>query len=191
MSEVLIDGVRYVPEKDIINIKAIETIIKAQCKYLSEDAINDIIRAFEAFEKPSKVEIKKPRKSRKSKYNGTVYDSLSAKLYATDGIKLIDSRGKIYWKNGSRIKKPWTIHDAMSIRAKMNDDRTDNLTKKDISKISEDLGFSCTIVARIMYNIEYGELGHLIDNWVATYGYSKPKKVPIVNNPQKRKSMGY
>ena len=65
---------------------------------------------------------------------------------------------------------------------------SEDLSKEDIEKIGEKLKLSREVVGRIIYNIDKG----VFDPIFKTYENLRytHRKIPVQNNPEKRKEMG-
>lgn len=90
----------------------------------------------------------------------------------------------------SQHTRDWTVQDVLYIQRNMKKVDTRDDFKKlcaDVNKFNEKL--TNTVIGRIMWNLENGYL----DNAIEVYHnlqYSH-KQLPLQNNPQKRKEMGY
>ena len=194
MSEVIVDGIKYVPEdKNLVSIDVVKSILKGQ-KYLSESAINDIMDAFKAI-RPVKSETKKPRKSSKSKsktrknnvLKSFEYNSANKVLFKISGVL---SNGSVLYKT-RKSPSNWNIQQAIMIRKAMKNDSATGMIYKDAIAIAKKVHLSDNMTRKIMYNIEHGDLIKYIDEWEVKYNQKKignPK--PIQNNPQKRRESG-
>ena len=188
MNEVLIDGIKYIPVTEVTQIQLgkIRDVLESQ-GYLSESAINDILKGFK-----SESKIKKPRKTR-GKYssargNKFKYNSTHKRLFNIG--RVLENGGIIYKTRNNPAN--WNIQQAMVIRDSMDNDSTKNMSYRDVIAIEKRVKLSKDTIRKIMYNIEYGDLSEHIDKW-RLKNLQEPVKVakPLQNNPQKRKDEGY
>lgn len=181
-SDVQIDGVKYVPVDEVkqLQIDVIRKALESQ-KYLSSSAIDDIIKVFEDL---GVAEDKKPNQKRFRKPAEFRYYVTESRLFR---ISTVQSNGAILYSTRKSPAK-WNIHHAIYIQKQMNNNSADGVTRKDIKRMSDKIKKSENIIARIMYNIEFGDLNKWIEYWRVNYNQA-PRKVakPIENNPQKRK----
>lgn len=163
MTDVLINGVRYVPESNKPNthhIKRLSSVLAKECPYLSRSARDRIVKKFEL----SDVSVpKKPAKNTKKKNN--------KKLINFDGIKKIDKDGHVVFKNRN-VPSEWTIYDATEIRQWVNYGKSD---KGLVRKLSEKLGLKKSVIYFLMYNLEHEEFNTWLDSAVSK-NVTKPKE---------------
>ena len=186
-SEVIVDGIKYVPESKVqsIQIKTIRKVLESQ-KYLSEDAIDEIIKALDDSTAQKKDTMKQKwgriRKNDQFKY-GANYKTLF-------NISDVLSNGGVLYKS-RKSPVTWNIQQAILIRKAMNNDSIRGLSYSDVNEIVKRVKLSKNLVVKIMYNIEFGDLTKEIEKWKVKYNQKKitdPK--PIQNNPQKRRESG-
>ena len=183
-SEVMVDGVKYVPESNIIQIETIRKVLESQ-KYLSKDAIDEIIKALG--DNPVKKDTLKQKYGRICKDDQFKYNMNYKSLFNISGVL---SNGGVLYKSRKNPAK-WNIQQAMLIRNHMNHSSVKGLSYSDVNRIVKKVKLSKNIVVKIMYNIEYGDLNKHIDEWRVKYNQKKisdPK--PLQNNPQKRRESG-
>ena len=217
MTDVVIDGIQYVPSTDFEEtLKVMENVLKSQ-KLLHDSAIEDIMKSLKIqMEKPSKTgdvslknlekfasktgEVlpeksgKSPSKKSKHKTGGYYrslkpfkYNSVNGKIMQVDHV-LPD--GRIVLGKGRMAK--WRIQQAIVIKESMNQNTSKGMTYADTIEIAKKVCLDKETTRRIMYNIEYGSLGVYIGKWRLENMVNAPKKQPkpIENNPQKRRESG-
>lgn len=166
--KVEIDGEKYISETEIQEkvISEMVVVLGEICGFKKE-MIDSIITNYESLN-PS-TQISKP----KFWSNSTTRRPLK--------IVRVDQYGNLY---GSRKKLDWNMDRVYFIRKNMSED----LSKEDIEKIGERLKLSREVVGRIIYNIDKG----VFDPIFKTYENLRytHKKIPVQNNPEKRKEMG-
>jgi len=182
---ITLDGVKYVPESQTISVKEIERVLKNLDEF-SDNKLQMIVDCFRELE-TAKDDESDDGDVVEQKHH--IYRKRDMKIYSSENFKKFDSEGNVYWKKGRYQKSKWTIHDAMNVRSRMNNNTTEGVSNSVVDELVKKTGLTGDIIRIMMYNIEFGELSHWIDNWVAQYSYSKPKTVPVVNNPQKRREM--
>ena len=186
-SEVIVDGIKYVPESKVqsIQIKTIRKVLESQ-KYLSEDAIDEIIKALD--DSPAqKKDTMKQKRGRIRKNDPFQYKKSHKTRFNIGGVM---SNGGILYTNRKSPAK-WNIQQAILIRKAMNHDSINGLSYSDVDGIVKKVKLSKNLVVKIMYNIEFGDLTKEIEKWKVKYNQKKitdPK--PIQNNPQKRRESG-
>lgn len=187
-SEVIVDGVKYVPSNEQIEI--ISSILK-DVGYLSDKAIEEIIAKFKDFEteKPKKPEKAKWKRSKVNIGNldKTVYEPVGVER-SLFNIKNVSKKGIVEYKNG-RVSTAWKMQDADYINKHISNDST----YQDINDMAKLLSLKRPMVGKIIYNLRNGDLPDWIAKWKGmNTPVLKPKKpTPIVNNPQRRKEMGF
>ena len=82
----------------------------------------------------------------------------------------------------------WTMHQLKDIR---HDIRMKENPYSYIGKLSRKTGLSNHLVRRLILNITTGHSDELLRMWDAHRFDIKPKHRPIVNNPEKRKELGW
>lgn len=182
MTDVLINGVRYVPVSNKPNahhINKLTKILTDDCPFLSRNVRNDIIRKF----KDEDIQIEKPEKPKTKKTK----NPSKGRLYSPSNFKGFDEDGHATFKKGKYNRSEWTIHQAIEIRQWMNHGK---LNKDKVKQLSEKMGLTENIIYKLMYNLKEGELDQWIELWLPTVNQVK-SKTPIQNNPQKRKEMGW
>ena len=166
--KVEIDGEKYISETEIQEkvISEMVVVLGEICGFKKE-MIDSIISNYESLN-PSN-QISKP----KFWSNSTTRRPLK--------IVRVDQYGNLY---GSRKKLDWNMDRVYFIRKNMSED----LSKEDIEKIGEKLKLSREVVGRIIYNIDKG----VFDPIFKTYENLRytHRKIPVQNNPEKRKEMG-
>lgn len=187
MNEVIIDGIKYVPENTGLSEKSVRTVLKSQ-GYLSSSAIDSIMKQLSR--KPS-PRVKASPKSSKSRNNHTrkfKYDKNSSTLFKISGFL---SDGTILYKTRRNPAK-WNIQQAIIIRKMMKKDSTKNMTYGEVLAIEDKVKLTKPLIRKIMYNIEHGDLIKFIKKWEAK-NLHEPKKVrpPVENNPKKRRENGW
>ena len=217
MTEVVIDGIQYVPSTDFNEtLKVMREVLKSQ-EFLSDSAIENIMKSLKnSMDKPSKTgevslknlgksasktgEVlpeksgKSPTKKSKHKTGGYYrslkpfkYNSVNGKIMQVDHV-LPD--GRIILGKGRMAK--WRIQQAIVIKESMNQNTTNGMTYADTIEIAKKVRLDKETTRRIMYNIEHGSLGVYIGKWRLENVVNAPKKQPkpIENNPQKRRESG-
>jgi len=170
-------GNKYLPENSLIAIETIKEVLQSQ-KYLSESAIEEIINAFQMV---GKSETENSEKSVKR----------NPKILKETNIKYIDSDGYLHYKKGRSSRSKWNLRQVISIQTKLNRNY-DNVSEKDKRHFENTLGLSRTSVKVILRNLKDGNLEDIVERWKATTGYGiKKKSTPVVNNPERRKEMGF
>ena len=198
MTEVIVDGVKYVPSDEAkMQVETMREVLES-LGYLSTTAIEEIITKFEEFDKPQKknvfeelLEEKKPQKSvsknRKPHGNDVFqFNSLHKKQFK---IRNISSNGIVYYHGHGRSKAKWTVKDAIRIHNQYHQ----GMTYNQFNQIVKTTKFGRNLVGKILYNCIHGDLLSWIEKWKAgNVPKVKPlKKLPIQNNPEKRKELGY
>lgn len=214
MTEVVIDGIQYVPSSDFeTQLEVMKDVLKSQ-DILSDSRIEKIMELLKIqMKKPSKtgeVSLKNlgkstsktgevsPEKSgksstKKSKHKtGGYLKSLEPFKYNSVNGKIMQVKdvlpdGRILLGKG-RIAK-WRIQQAIVIKESMNKNTSNGMTYADTIEIAKKVRLDKETTRRIMYNLEYGDLGVHIGKWRLNYVVNAPKKQakPIENNPQKRR----
>lgn len=183
MNDVRIDGVRYVPvssKPNSLHRNKLEKVLASECPYLSKSVRNSIVKKFQEDDveskkaKPKKVKVKKPQKS-------------PSYIFNYKNFKGFDEKGHILYKRGGKKASTWTIHNVIDIQQWIDFGRKD---KTSVKYIADKVGLSETIVNKIVYNLKNGELSSWVDKWIAQNNIPK-KSVPVENNPQKRKDLGW
>ena len=173
MNDVLINGVRYVPETNKPNnhhVKRLSSVLAKECPYLSRTVRDKIVRKFEL----SDVETSNSKNKSKPKKNATPHSS--KRLFSIKNIKGIDEEGHVLFKRGRRLTSEWTIYHATEIRQWMSHGKFD---KNRVNKLSEKLGLSTDIIHKLMYNLENDEFNTWLDIMVSknqVQSEEKPKK---------------
>ena len=186
-SEVIVDGIKYVPESKVqsIQIKTIRKVLESQ-KYLSEDAIDEIIKALD----DSTAQKKDTMKQKWGRIRGNDQFKYGANYKTLFNISDVLSNGGVLYKS-RKSPVTWNIQQAILIRKAMNNDSIKGLSYSDVNEIVKKVKLSKNLVVKIMYNIEFGDLTKEIEKWKVKYNQKKitdPK--PIQNNPQKRRESG-
>ena len=184
--EVLIDGVKYVPQTED-SVQIMEQVLKSQM-FLSDDAIGKIIDEFKNF----KGEIKtpeKPKKGRAKSSDSFKYNKEVARMFK---IARVEPNGTVIFERGRYQRSTWTIQQAGDILNCMHRGKSTNMLRSDVHRICKEHNLTYSVVARIMYNLEYGDLCEWISKWkeMNTPKLTR-KQVPVQNNPQKRREGGY
>ena len=171
MNDVLINGVRYVPESkkpSNHHVKKLSSILSKECPYLSRTVRDNIIRKFEF----DKVESNSNNKQ----------DNGVERLIKINNIKGIDEKGHLLFKMGRRRKSIWTIYDATEIRQWMNHGKLNN---DRINKLSEKFGVSTDVVKYLIHNLKNAEFNTWLDIMVSKNIHQKPEEKP------KKEDMGW
>lgn len=182
-NNVIINGIRYVPVDDgnNVSVRNVRRVLNSQ-KYLSASAVEDIIGALRVPKHESmispKSETEKPKNERKFSYN-----SMHKVLFNIGGT--LSNGGVLYKKRVNPAQ--WNIQQAIVIRKEMNNDSTKGMTVDDVKKIESKVKLSSNLIRKIMYNIEFGNLSQVINDWKVKYIENTTRKSkPMQNNPQKR-----
>ena len=216
MTEVVIDGIQYVPSTDFNEtLNVMREVLKSQ-EFLSDSAIENIMNSLKnSMDKPSKtgeVSLKNlgksasktgevlPEKSGKSKsksqgsfkeyyntYRPFKYNKAVSKPF---NIKDVLHDGSVLFEKGNYAK--WKIQQAIIIKDSLKNGSTKDMTYADAIAIEKKVRLSRQMVRQIMYNIEHCDLGVYIGKWRLENVVNAPKKQPkpIQNNPQKRRESG-
>ena len=168
--KVEIDGEKYISETEIQKkvISEMVVVLGEICGFKKE-MIDSIITNYESLN-PTK-------QTTQPKYWSNSQTRRRFKIVR------VDRYGNLY---GSKKKFTWNMDSVYFIRNTWN--MSENMTIEDIEKIGEKLKLSKEVVGRIIYNLDKG----VFDPIFRTYEnlrYSH-KKIPIQNNPEKRKEMG-
>lgn len=184
MNDVRIDGVRYVPvtkRPNSFHKNRLERVLASECPYLSKSVRNSIVKKFQEDDdverkvtKPKNTGIKKPQKS-------------PSYIFNYKNFKGFDEKGHILYKRGGKKHSIWTIHNVIDIKQWIDFGRKD---KTSIEYIANKVGLTENVVNKIIYNLKNGELLDWVDKWIAQSSSTK-KSVPVENNPQKRKDLGW
>jgi len=176
MNDVRINGIKYVPYSDKPNTtqcNRLSKILASECPYMARSEMTRVVKLFEGTDAPKvKPKTKKPQK-------------VDGKLFNYGNFRDFDEKGHILHKRGKPTS--WTISNAIDIQQWMKNGRMDDAR---IKKLADKYGISTKTIKDIMYNLDKGSLQLWIDRWLEKQSASK-SKTPIVNNPEKRKEIGW
>jgi len=182
MNNVEINGVRYVPltnKPSSVHVNKLSRILAKECPYLARSEIQRVVKLFESDEPEKKPEVKteKPQKSPKGR------------AFNYGNFRGFDKDGHILYKRGGRNghKSKWTMHNVIDIQQWMNHGK--RMDGKQIKKIADKYNLTPVLVRDIIYNLNEGHLQLWIDRWIEKS--AKKPKTPVINNPQKRKEIGW
>lgn len=185
MTEVIIDGVKYIPSTDAkVQVEIMREVLES-IGYLSSIAIEEIISKFEEFpEKPQKIDNSNLKLGKRDWGDKEFKFDITVKTYR---IEWVYPNGILKLKQGQKSK--WKIQDAINIYEKYHE----GLTYNEFNAIVDESSVSRPTVSRILYSLIYGDLLNWIEKWkrMNTPTLEPPKKIPIQNNPEKRKELGY
>lgn len=195
MTEVIIDGVEYIPSTDVKVQVGIMREVLESIGYLSSTAIDEIISKFEEFpeEKPQKITndvLETEESCHENMWRGKHWANKELKFgkaLKPYQIEWVYPNGTLKLERGHRSK--WKIQDAIEMHEKYHD----GLTYSEFNKIVDESWMSKTLISRILYSLVHGDLVEWIEKWkrMNTPTLNPPKKIPIQNNPEKRKELGY
>ena len=102
-------------------------------------------------------------------------------------IGSINQKGQIYYQN--KRKANYTIQQVISIKNEMSDD----MTNMDVRIMVNEMKMPRDVVGRIMHNLEHGIFDKWIKQWkeINTPKLIPKRSLPVQNNPEKRKELGY
>lgn len=173
MTDVLINGVRYVPETRKPNnhhVKRLSSVLAKECPYLSTSTRDRIVKKFEFAD----VVVKENSKAKKK--------ISPDKLMKISNIKGLDEEGHVLFKKGRKLISEWTIYHATEVRQWMNHGKPDKHLAR---KLSEKLGISRNSIYYLMNNLKSDEFNTWLDIMV-----SKNKVVKVEEKP-KREDVGW
>lgn len=186
MTEVIIDGVEYIPSTDVKVQVGIMREVLESIGYLSSTAIEEIITKFEEFpeEKPQKIDNSDLKLGKRDWGDKEFKFDITVKPL---NIEWVYPNGTLKWKKGQ--KSTWNIQEAIDIYEKYHE----GLTYNEFNAIVDESSISRPTVSRILYSLIHGDLLNWIEKWkrMNTPTLNPPKKIPIQNNPEKRKELGY
>ena len=96
-----------------------------------------------------------------------------------------DGTFQIGLRGGTQAK--WTINTVLKIKKELKED-------SGFGGIGKKLGLDAITVARLSYMLETGKFDKYLSQWEqiqANQTYKKSRKIPIENNPQKRRENGF
>lgn len=177
MNDVMINGVRYVPESNKPNnhhVKRLSSVLAKECPYLSRSVRDNIVKKFESDKIESNQKSKSVESNPKSESNDNI-PQYSKRLFNIKNIKGIDEKGHVLFKKGRRLKSLWTIYQATEIRQWMTHGK---LNKDRITKLSEKFGVSTNVVNKLIYNLKNEEFNTWLDIMVSKNVIQKPDEKP-------------
>ena len=170
-------GNKYIPESDVIAIETIRDVLQSN-KYITDFVVDDIINTFQS---RSKTETKNSEKSVKK----------NPKILSRDNIKYIDSLGYLHYKRSKVPKSKWNLEQVISIQTKLNHNY-EKVPNGQRQKICNDMGLDLISFKTILRNLKDGPLEEIVEDWKMENNYGiKRQTTPVVNNPEKRKEMGF
>ena len=183
------NGVRYVPEHKVSShqIDVMKSVFE---EYLSsklcEEAINNFVRIYSNKESSNIFEELLEEDTGHSKSPKSLF-SYNATHKFHYNIGSINERGDIFYVNHRKAR--FNIQKVIKIKNRM----TNDMTNMDVRRIAKDVNINREIVGKIMYNLEHGTFDEWINRWkeLNTPTLTPKRNLPVQNNPEKRKEMGY
>jgi len=193
MSEFFVDsnGVKFVPENKVTS-QQIEVIKSVFEEYLSsklcEEAISNFVRIYSNKMGEDEPAPKKWVKGGDPEYISNKPYQISNSCKKPIYIGEVTKQGKLKYKSGRTAI--FTIQDIIFIK----DNAPAGMTYKDFNEFCENLPhLSRMTIGKIFYNISIGMFEKWINHWkeINTPKLTTRKTIPIQNNPEKRKELGY